>query len=311
MTEKSFWWNSHTLGDAVYAPYDMTQWAATEKWKFLPDPNLQGVIGGTLNSLEVTATIGANISINTGAALVNGRLYVSDAAVTFAVAGNSVFWLVGLQSTEAAQTIRSFCRGPYGSSALALASLIHVAGGVWEIPLAVVFTTAGGLVDSITDNRYYTIRPALKSVFVPAIAGYNTTDGTDIVRNNEIGVALINNKACSAFGSFAVPQDYLQSIEINAIGIADGSANVYVTTSVQHNEIGETYNTYADVVGYAAVTIVSQVNTIVGSVFPTSYVEGRIDVITFQTTRDGVHALDTHAGTLYISGWLVKYATLF
>ncbi len=109
---------------------------------------------------------GATVRVASGAALVDGKIYESDANNDFAVNGVSVYWLVGLTKDHANQSIRAFCRGSYATDALALAALVQTNDVTWEIPLATVLTTAGGNVSTIYDKRRVAQSPLAGKVLI-------------------------------------------------------------------------------------------------------------------------------------------------
>lgn len=156
MTERSFYWAGTSVGDASLAPYD-DEADYAHLWRNLFTINRQyaGVLGIEGGMLEVTNPAGATARVASGCAIVDGKFYENTANIDFTVSGTSVWWVVGLVRSTLAQTVRAFARGPYASDALAIASLVQTDNDTWEIPLATVLTTAGGLVSSITDHRGY------------------------------------------------------------------------------------------------------------------------------------------------------------
>lgn len=158
MTERSYVWEHNGIGDASLSPYSDDEWA--DIWSFLINyaPSYDGVLftqrASHTGMLEVTNS-GTTINVATGAALVNGRLYRSNATVSHSATGSSVWHVVGLRESFAAQTVRSFIRGTYASRAAALASLVKTDGTTWEIPLATVEMDGAGAVNQIMDERYY------------------------------------------------------------------------------------------------------------------------------------------------------------
>lgn len=119
MAETSQVWDGILVGDATVAPYSALEWAAREE--LLHDigsvfPNygvLKGTGGGTYPALGVQAkaVVSANVEVQIGAALVNGRLYENTAALTLAIganaSGNARIDTVVLRVDYVAQTIRA------------------------------------------------------------------------------------------------------------------------------------------------------------------------------------------------------------
>ncbi len=313
MTEKSYFFDGLLTGDASLAPYDADDFSLIETVKYLADPNFQGVIGGYGNSLNVATSGGANATIDTGAAIVNGKIYINNAAITVGVSGATVYWLVGLQLDPALQTVRAFIRGSYASRVLALAALVHIAGSIWEIPLATILTTAGGNVGTIYDERYWTIRPPIETVFVAAASGRNITDSTDIIRNDIRGVPLADGKVCTVFGQGTLPSNFRAAsglYNVYAIFIPGASGNAYMSMAGYSAPIGSSYNTSSFTVALAAIAVTN--NAVMNNLAQFS-VSGALpgDVFSLQSTRDALNVLDTVGATVYFAGWWVQYLTQY
>jgi hypothetical protein len=205
--------------------------------------------------------------------------------------------------------VRAFARGNYASRALALASLVHTAGVTWEIPLAVVLTTGAGAVSAVYDDRFWVIRPAINSLFVPAMSGRNLTDATDIIRSDIRGVPLADNKICSAYGQVNISVNFRNDFAIYTVIVPGASGNAYMSLSLYLGAVGAAYNTVSSSVGLAAYAVV---NTIV---YAAPYILGVSaepnDVLSIIMSRDAVNALDTVGAICYVSGWLILYSPLF
>ena len=131
MTERSEVWDGIILGDSTDAPYSSLEWAhRTALLKGIGSvfPNygiISGSGAGTYPPLEVRAKSPAstNIEIEIGAALVNGRLYETTAAITLTVganaSGNPRIDTALLRVDYVAQTVRAILKQgtPAGSPA--------------------------------------------------------------------------------------------------------------------------------------------------------------------------------------------------
>lgn len=152
MVETSLPWGGVAVGDA--GPYTDDQW--TDIWRklFTRDRTLEGVLPDYLNELVVTNPAGATIRVGTGGAIVDGKFYDNSANVDLAGAvpgGGSNFYTVVLDKDFAAQTVRASLLGP---NVVAPPAVTQADGVDWEIALATVEITSGGVV-TVTDVRVY------------------------------------------------------------------------------------------------------------------------------------------------------------
>lgn len=145
MTQNSSPWDGIAVGDAINAPYSSNEWA--HLWALLSGagstfPNYGILLGsgdGTYDPLQVIASGGSNVDVSVGAALVNGKLYETDAAITLAVganaSGNPRIDTVVLRTDYIAQTIRAVIVQGTPAASPVRPTLTQDAS-VWEIPLA-------------------------------------------------------------------------------------------------------------------------------------------------------------------------------
>jgi len=160
MTERSMFWDGPAdgsgTGDASIAEYD----AATEFSSVLRSisgsgarVNQGGVFFGELNNLAVTSVGTSPVSIASGRAIVLGTWYENTASVNIAVAtpgGATRIDTIVLRKDWTAQTVRVVkIDGAEGGGAPALTQIL---GTTWEIPLADVSITTGGII-TLTDRR--------------------------------------------------------------------------------------------------------------------------------------------------------------
>jgi hypothetical protein len=152
MAEKSVWWTTGATGDGAS---EYTQAEAIRVWRqqWLGDNTAEGVHPNYLNELEVTGTA-SPVSINTGAALVYGFPYWNSAAVTKTIATPSASTRVDrvvLRANWTAQTVRiEVLTGTEGVPTPP--TLTQSDGATWEISLAEVSITTGGVI-TVTDDR--------------------------------------------------------------------------------------------------------------------------------------------------------------
>lgn len=158
MSELSFPWGGIILGDAVQAPYTDDAWSDLWRLVFTTDRTVEGVIRSYLNTLQVSGT-SSPLNVATGAAVVDGKIYINSGAVALAVStpgGATRLDYVVLRKDWAAQTVRiTLIAGVEGGGAPALT---QVDGTTWDIPLALLSTTVGGVI-TVTDERNYANTP--------------------------------------------------------------------------------------------------------------------------------------------------------
>lgn len=147
MTERSQPWENQSIGDATLAPYSAAEWASY--WNKLQGIGgvyanygvLKGTGGGLYEPLEVRATTpaSANVEVQVGAAMVNGRLYETDAVITLPVSANASGNLridtVVLRADFVLQTVRAAIKlgTPAGSP---VPPTLTQNATTWEMPLA-------------------------------------------------------------------------------------------------------------------------------------------------------------------------------
>lgn len=167
MAELSFFWNTGTSGDGTntITSVQTRQFFASV---FTPvsgatvTPNTsQGVFLNAWGSLAVTTSVGA-VLVATGAALVAGFAYINDAAVTVSIPTPTTATRIDrivLRASHSANTVRiTRLAGTEGGAAPALTQNTTTwnasPSGTWEIPLAQVSITTGGVI-TLTDQRTY------------------------------------------------------------------------------------------------------------------------------------------------------------
>lgn len=156
MAEDSFFWAGTTTGDA--GPYSDDEFSDFIRDLLQEDRTTQGVLTGVLNELEVTNPAATTIRVASGKALVDGKLYSNTANVDFSISApvsGSNYYRIALSKDFSAQTVRATRLGP---STSAPPALTQTDGTKWEISLATVQITSGGIV-TITDTRDFNSLP--------------------------------------------------------------------------------------------------------------------------------------------------------
>jgi len=153
MAEDSYLWNTNGTGDGDNAGITMAQMQQMFRALFAGHlANLGGVVPDYLNELAVSGSA-TPVSVASGAAVSYGLMYHNSSAVSVAVptpaAATRVDRIV-LRVDWAAQTVRvTRVAGTEGAGA---PSLTQNAGTTWDIPLATVSITTGGVI-TVTDAR--------------------------------------------------------------------------------------------------------------------------------------------------------------
>lgn len=156
MTEQSFFWPTTGTGDGTAGGVSTAQMTLWLRSIFRPvsGGNEGGVNPNYLNGLAVSGSA-SPVTIATGAAHVYGFPYVSDGAVNVAVPTPSSATRVDrivLRVNWAAQTVRVTRIG--GAEGGGAPNLVQTPGTTYDIPLAQVSITTGGVV-SVTDQRVF------------------------------------------------------------------------------------------------------------------------------------------------------------
>lgn len=203
MAQNSSPWDGISVGDAANAPYSSNEWA--HLWALLQGagstfPNYGILLGsgdGTYDPLQVIASGGSNIDVKVGAALVNGKLYETDAAITMAVganaSGNPRIDTVVLRTDYVAQTIRPvIVQGTPAASPVRPTLTQNTT--LWEMPLADIAVANGFSTISVLDIK------DRRRVAKHSGAGWQlSAHGLDYIPNNAY------NSNLQAITSFAIP----------------------------------------------------------------------------------------------------------
>lgn len=153
MAEKSLFWTTGATGDGAS---EYTQ-AETIRWlrqTFVGDDTDEGVLKNYQNELEVTGAA-TPVAVNTGGAIVYGFPYWNTASVNVTIptpSGATRIDRIVLRASWAAQTVRiTRVAGSEGGGAPALT---QTDGTTWDISLAQVSITTGGVI-TVTDERVF------------------------------------------------------------------------------------------------------------------------------------------------------------
>lgn len=158
MTERSYYWGGTTVGDASIAPYDNDEFTDIFRKMFVKDRAIMGVLDGYGNEL-VTTGAGSPVTVDTGAAMVDGNFYENDAPLTVAIptpAASTRIDRIVLRKDFAGQTVRvTRIAGVEGGSAPAIT---QSDGVTWDILLYQVSITTGGAI-TLTKEYKFIVSP--------------------------------------------------------------------------------------------------------------------------------------------------------
>lgn len=170
MAEVSYFWTTNGTGDGTSGGYTAANFS-----QYLEDVNItvaasEGVLFGVDNSLAVSTTgVTRQISVASGAAIVNGKFYKSDSAVLFTLdlTPSSRVDRVVLRGAYSAQTVRlAILKGTDGSASPT--ALTQNDGTTWEVLIANVALNSSNVL-TITDSRTFAKTPAAYGWFNTAL----------------------------------------------------------------------------------------------------------------------------------------------
>ena len=135
MTQTSYFWDDNGIGDGQ--AYSFDDWNFLWGLMFSRDRTTMGIIKGLLNEVEVTANGAQTVQIDTGWAIVNGKIYHNPVAYDISGLGLTATGQIILRTTIATGVVRAFTK--------AIGALTQTAA-VWEIQIATWSTDGAGVV---------------------------------------------------------------------------------------------------------------------------------------------------------------------
>lgn len=323
MAQKALFFPTNGTGDGAsqYTDAELFAWL---RRTFLRNVATEGVHAGSANELAVSGAT-SPLSVNTGAAIVDGIPYENTDAVSVTVPTPTVGTTghrVVLRANWAAQTVRVALVSSTDGVA-AIPAVTQTPGTTYEITLATLTITTLGAI-TVTDARsylHYTTRVntvmidddavtltkipnRTRKVFVPCVAGWNVT-GANFLRGTQKGIFMSDAIQSDCFGGYRLPVDLVSLTSIKAVIIADATGNGYIRNSVNYAGVGLDYATNAQIVGYTATALVINLITEVQALTAASWAAGDYLQLLFQ--RDAVNALDTLSAGMSCLGWVVEY----
>jgi hypothetical protein len=177
MAENSLFWGGTTIGDC--GPYNNDEFSDFITKLLLPDRTTEGILIGVDNELAVTNPAGLTISVDTGAALVDGKLYENTAAWTDAVvapvSGINYYTLV-LRKDFSLQTVRLELLAP---SLVGYPTPTQTDGITWEIIVAHIKITDASVITIGNDASYCEFGPGFSGVRLIQTTDINLPNNTD------------------------------------------------------------------------------------------------------------------------------------
>jgi len=229
MAQWSLGWTTSGTGDGVSGGYTMAKFTEMLEAWWADDLTDEGVFNNYQNELAVSASGGSAspVTIATGAALVKGFHYVNDAAGTKNIptpAGSTRVDRIVLEADWSAQTVR-FARVA-GTEGAGAPSLTQTDNTTWQIPLAQVSITTGG-VATVTDQRVY-LHP-------------NVEVEAAMIQADAVGSAAVGSAAIarSHLANNSVSTVKIQASAVTAAKIANRSRKLFVPASSGENSAGE------------------------------------------------------------------------
>ena len=285
-----------------------------------------GVFYAVPNRLAVTSPGANQISIATGASLVDGTLHYNDTAhtavaITGPVANPRIDVVVVRQNYSAIDYTSANAPALVVTANTARIAIISgaeagapVAPGLtqdttratyWDIPLAQYEIAVGGVITNLTDLREW-VDAEMKTFLKPFFTGRNGTDGTDIFRRtNAAGLSFPDNKVCTAGSTFIVQNDFISDMTVRVVVIPLATGNLYGRLDANYAACSETWNTHSDTAGPSAVAVNNLLNECILEVVLSNESIGDIVGVMFQ--RDAADPLDTLGATVNAQGILVEY----
>lgn len=227
MAEQSILWETVSgTGDSLTIGYSDTLMFQMLRSLFSRTANLGGVAADFQNELAVTGTA-TPVSINTGAGLCYGIPYWNTASVTVAIATPAVSTRVDrivLRADWTAKTVR--ITRIAGTEGAGTPAMTQSAGTTWDVPLATVSITTGGVI-TVTDAREWLIgigdltvdstKLATNAVTTAKITDANVTNA----KIADMAQSTLKGRAASA--GTGVPTDLTKTQALTLLNVEDGA----------------------------------------------------------------------------------------
>lgn len=241
MAEFSMWWTTGGAGDgsATYTRSDHAMWA-----KVLASCNgLEGVAPNYLNKLAGTVTALNTVSINTGGALVDGKIYNNSSAVSVNIpsavgGGNTRIDRIVARADWTAQTVRITRIAGTDAAVPTAPAKSSSSGTLYDILLYQALVDTAGtviLTDERTMAQAQTVDLADLAVSEAKIAALAVTSGklgAGAVIAGKIGANAINSTGLFSYGAIEAAAIKDGEIIAGKIGTGGVSAAAQIANDV-------------------------------------------------------------------------------
>jgi hypothetical protein len=258
MGESSRFWSTTGTGDGTGSGYTADN--MFEVWRALfagrNSTNLAGVVPDYQNKLAVSGT-SSPVAVATGAAVVYGIPYFNTASVNVTVPTPATATRIDrivLRASWSAQTVRiTRVAGVEGGGA---PSLTQSAGVTWDMPLATVQVTTGGVVTIADEREYVALVPdggiATAKLADLAVTTAKIADGA--VTSAKIADGTI---AAADLASDAVTTAKIADAQVTTAKIADANVTApkLATDAVTTAKIADAQVTSAKLANMAQATV--------------------------------------------------------
>lgn len=226
MAESSRFWTTSGTGDGPGGGYSAANFNEFVRHAFMTDPATEGVLRGIGGNLAVTGA-SSPVAVASGSALVYGFFYASDASVNVTIPTPTTSTRIDrivLRVSWAAQTVRIVrIAGTEGGGAPALT---QTANTTWDIPLAQVSITTGGVI-TLTDQRTYIKAPGVYQWLQAAL----TINGALTVNGAATATGTVSGSSLNVDGNFystlSGGVNPLQNFDSNDFVLFTRAANVW------------------------------------------------------------------------------------
>ncbi len=231
MSERSILWTTGGAGDgaAAYTMADLINWL--RRTMISDNFAAQGPLAGYNGELAATAGAG-KVSVATGAAYVYGYPYENDAVADVAIptpVGATRIDRIVLRADWAAQTVRIIRIA--GSEGGAAPALTQTPGTTYDVPLAQVSITTGGVI-TVTDERtfaHFASRVATENLDDGAVTAAKITGGavgTSMLADGAVTDAKVNAVAAIAQSKISNAIRTIDADMVDGAHAGTGASNV-------------------------------------------------------------------------------------
>lgn len=294
----------------------------------------RGPYASYLNRLAVTDD-GADVTIDTGAGLVNGHTLINDAAVTISpthpAANPRVDRVIMIQNnTNAVYNTNLDVPAAYAAGIPAYSTRLAILRGVegagvpraminnanyWMVELAEYDIAVIGTITNLTDFRDYVDAMPCR-FFVGSQLGWNETDSVVIFESigvlGNVGMPTAKDSESSLM-SFAVPENYIDALCITPVlspSTQEAANDVRISLTVFWSECDERIDAHSSThtVTYTLTfPAPAQIRDCVTELTDTITPLTTSDIVVAYFERIGTNINDTYTATLYFLGILVDY----